>query len=197
MPRKLHSTQGIWIGTPWSVSLQNSGHFWNVDWGSTPMTGVQSGSLSGVQYGTPRAYTPCAGVPKQGEEVSFRSPEIVCRLSRTLSLSSHPHVQFWTENGVKSGLNLGNGVLHSTLHSNPTVGVECHLDCYHPQSKKWIGLTSGLHSKNNCGFGLWIALQKCRSVKCPADETYIKNIQALTLYSLHSLVLSRIRTRSS
>ena len=58
------------------------------------MTGVQSGSLSGVQYGTPRAYTPCAGVPKRSEEVSFRSPEIVPRLSRTLSLSSHPHVHF-------------------------------------------------------------------------------------------------------
>ena len=83
-------------------------------------------------------------------------------------------IQFWTErlseSGVKSGLNLENGVLHSTLHSNPTVGVECYLDCYHPQSKKWIGLTSGLHSKNNCGFGLWIALQKCRSVKCPDFE---------------------------
>ena len=35
------------------------------------MTGVQSGSLSGVQYGTPRAYTPCAGVPKQGKDALF------------------------------------------------------------------------------------------------------------------------------
>ena len=58
------------------------------------MTGVQSGGLSGVQYGNPRAYTPCAGVPKRSEEVSFRTPEIVHRLSRTMSLSSHPHVQF-------------------------------------------------------------------------------------------------------
>ena len=55
------------------------------------MTGVQSGSLSGVQYGTPRVYTPCAGVPKRSEEVSFLTPEIVNRLSRFLSLSSHPH----------------------------------------------------------------------------------------------------------
>ena len=60
----LSTSQGIWIGTPWSASLQNSRHFWSVDWGCTPMTGVQSGSLSGVQCGTPRAYTPCAGVAK-------------------------------------------------------------------------------------------------------------------------------------
>ena len=55
------------------------------------MTGVQSGSLSGVQYGTPRVYTPCAGVPKWSEEVSFLTQEIVRRLSRFSSLSSHPH----------------------------------------------------------------------------------------------------------
>ena len=158
------------------------------------MTGVLSGSLSGVQYGTPRAYTPCAGVPKRSEEVSFPSPEIVCRLSRTLSLSSHPHVQFWTENGVKSGLNLGNGVLHSTLHSNPTVGVECYLDWNNPQSKNWIGLTSGLHSKNNCGFGLWIALQQeGKFSKWPAAwnviwfQTFNPNIFALSSFSVRSL----------
>ena len=55
------------------------------------MTGVQSGSLSGVQFGTPRAYTPGAEVPMQSEEVSFLTLEIVHRLSRFLSLSSHPH----------------------------------------------------------------------------------------------------------
>ena len=91
---------------------------------------------------------------------------------------------------MKSGLNLGNGVLHSTLHSNPTVGVECYLDCYHPQSKKWIGLTSGLHSKNNCGFGLWIALQKCRSVKCPG-----RGVQTMSRWD-HFLRLSTARDPS-
>ena len=55
------------------------------------MTGVQSGSLSGVQYGTPRAYTAGAEVPMQSEEVSFLTLENVHRLSRFLSLSSHPH----------------------------------------------------------------------------------------------------------
>ena len=53
------------------------------------------------------------------------------------------------------------------MHSNPRNVLECYLECVTPHSKNKFGLECGLHSKNYCGTGVWIALQKNRSAQYP------------------------------
>ena len=60
---------------------------------------------------------------------------------------------------------------HSNLHSNPRNVTECCLECVNPHSKNKSGLECGLHSKNYCGTGVWIALQKNRSAQYPAVDS--------------------------
>ena len=139
--------QGICIGTPWSASLQNSGHFWNVDWGSTPMKGVQSGSLSGVQYGPPRAYNPCTGVPKRSKSFILLSGNCSSpRQNFVLVISSICPVLNWWWSEIWIKLRKWSASLHFALQSISLSWVLSGLLQSTIQKMDWIDK--------------WIALQK-------------------------------------
>jgi len=74
------------------------GHFGGLDWGCTPMTGVQSASSSGVLYYTPRDSTPVVGVPKWIAALGFNTP----RLTNHFCVKSECSIRFKQSNPVFS-----------------------------------------------------------------------------------------------
>lgn len=74
------------------------GHFGGLDWGCTPMTGVQSASSSGVLNYTPRDSTPVVGVPKWIAALGFNTP----RLTNHFCVKSECSTRFKQSNPVFS-----------------------------------------------------------------------------------------------
>ena len=129
------------------------GHFGVLDWGCTPITGVQSASSSGVPYCTPWDSTPVARVPKWIAALGFNTP----RPNSHSCVKSEWSIRFKQSNPVfkaKFGV-------ECWLKNNCNALIECLTTLHTPlQQLEWSAyLSASIRYPKNGLFEKWIALQ--------------------------------------